>query len=552
MASTADVALSDLRNPSKWLLDAVGGKYTQSGEFINTETALHISAYFACARSIAEDVAKIPKFVFQRLGGNGKEKARKHPTYRVVHSQAAPNISSQRLRECVTFFALTWGNGYAQIGRDVYGGPVTSLKFLHPSYVTPYETMDGNDVAYKYVNPKTQKTTLIPGLDMIHIRPIGCDILCGMSILRIGAESLGLTKASETFGASFFGKGASPNIALSYPGKLDKESRDNVDESLVKKNVGAYNAGTTMVLEEGFTVQKIGIPPNEAQFLETRQFQVEEVCRWFRMPPHKIQHLLRSTFSNIEHQSIEYVIDTLLPWIIRWEQEENIKLFPYESEEGTYFVEHMLQGLLRGDNLARATYFKEQIMIGAMNPNEVREEENRNPRAGGDRFYMPLNTAPLDETGMPIVPEPASAQQGNQNQPPDNFPANPPGASSWSILEPIFLSLATKVVKKQRLAVERAMKKYQNDPANYSHWEHGFKEEMIPEILEIFEPCLISLHKIDKRVRYKIDPDSKQILTKLNFPKIQCVEIMNAFANGDGNESISKTLELIRSEIYGD
>jgi HK97 family phage portal protein len=197
-------------------------------------------------------------------------------------------------------------------------------------------------------------------------------------------------------GASFFGNGTHMGGVLSHPGSLGEKAQSNLRKSIEAVHQGASRAMKMLILEEGMKYERMGIPPEDAQFLQTRQHQVEDVCRWFRVPPHKIQHLLRSTFSNIEHQSIEFVTDTIRPWLVRMEQEANRKLLR-PSEQGVYYTENLVDALLRGDALARSQALEIQARNGVLTPDEWRRIENRNPLPDGlgSRPMVTVNTVPL-------------------------------------------------------------------------------------------------------------------------------------------------------------
>ncbi|HYG68492.1 MAG TPA: phage portal protein, partial [Anaeromyxobacteraceae bacterium] len=392
---------SDEREQQFLGMQVVGGRRTKSGETITPEASLQLSAYFACLRNLSEDVGKLPLILYRRSGA-GKERAADHPLYRLLHDSPNPTMSSMTLRETLTHWAAAWGDGYAEIERDARGEPV-ALWPIHPSRVTVRRTTSGG-VAYDVradvrVQGATMHGVRLAAEDVFHLHGLG-DGLTGYSVARFAAESLGLTMAAQTFGAAFFGNGASMSGVLTHPAKLTPEARTNLRESWQAMHGGARNAAKTGILEEGIKYERIGIPPEEAQFLETRQFQTVEVCRWFRMPPHKIQDLTRSTFSNIEAQNTEYVVDTLMPWAMRWEHEIRRKLILPTHPDDDLFAELLFAALLRGDQNARSNYYRTLVNIGVMSPNEVRALENMNP--GGkelDSYFMQSNMLPLDQVG---------------------------------------------------------------------------------------------------------------------------------------------------------
>jgi HK97 family phage portal protein len=375
--------VSDFQNPTLWMEEACGVTKTNSGETVNTRTALSLSAYYACLRVISEDVGKLPLVTYRRTGPRGKDKALDHPAYDLLHVSPNPRMSALALREVVTAWALGWGNGYAEIQRDGAGRPV-ALWPHHPSRVATKKY--GDSLLYT-IRLDDGAVKVMDAENMIHIHGVGDDGVTGYSIAALAAESIGVGLAAQTFGAAFFGNGTALSGVLIHPETLSDKALKHLRESWSAQHTGPRNAYKPAILEEGMKYERMGIPPNEAQFVESRQFSVEEICRWFRVPPHKIQHLLRSTFSNIEQQNVEYVTDCLLSWLVRWEQEINRKIFLGEKD---VFAEHVVNGLLRGDQTARSAFYREQFNIGALSQNDIRELENHNPIGpDGDVYYIP-------------------------------------------------------------------------------------------------------------------------------------------------------------------
>jgi len=222
----------------------------------------------------------------------------------------------------------------------------------------------------------------------------------------MAAQSIGLGKAMESFGSNYFGQGTHPGVIVSHPGKLSDTASKNLRESLVAKYSGLGKSHRLMLLEEGMKLEKIGIPPNDSQFIESRQFQIPEIARWFNLPPHKLKDLSRSSFSNIESEQISFVTDSLLPWAIRIEQNLNMQLLAkVEIKAGLYF-NHIFEGLLRGSASDRADFYSKMFNIGAMSINEIRGKENLNPVEGGDIHLVPLNMTSLENAGKQPDPVP--------------------------------------------------------------------------------------------------------------------------------------------------
>lgn len=387
-----------LQHPSESLLNALtNGEKTSSGVTINETNALQITAVWACVRVISETIASLPLFVYERIGtGQERKVSRDHPVNRILHEESSADISAMGFQETMMIYVLTWGNGYAKIVRNGRDDP-EELQIILPSSVRVTRRADGS-IIYEISNdPLFRNVQLVQSRDMLHIAGPSLDGIVGMSPVQMAREAMGLARASETYGASIFGNNSRPSGVLEHPGKMDEESHSRLKSSWEKNYKGISNAGKTAVLEDGVKFNAISFPPEDAQMLETRQFQTEEIARWFNVPPHKIQHLLRATFSNIDSQQISFATDTIRPWLVRWEQEYRRKLF---IDDDRFFAEYSLDALLRGDPKLRSESLQIQFMNGAINQNEWRGLENR-PNIGddGDRFYRPANLIAVDIEG---------------------------------------------------------------------------------------------------------------------------------------------------------
>jgi HK97 family phage portal protein len=398
-----------------------GGAPTNAGVSVNEQTAMNYSAVWAAVNLIAGDVAKVPLVLFKELENGGKQRFESHHVYRLIHDRPNPQMASAVFRRTLQAHKMIWGNGYAEIERDVSGRPI-ALWPLMPYAVQPY--VETGVLRYRVFNPSTPPVELAAS-DMIHIRGLGGDGTCGQSVIPCARESLGLGIAAERFGATFFGNGSTFGGVIRYPVGIggNPQTRKENREAIEKVHTGVDRAHRFLALYEGAEYQQLGVPPNAAQFLETREFQIEEVCRWFNVPPHKIRHLKNATFSNIESQSIEYVGDTLEPHWVDWEQELEIKLIP-PLERNQQTIEHVRQGLLRGDSAGRGEFYSKLFSIGAITINEIRDFEGLNPVDGGNTAFVPLNALPLDRIGEyydAIIEEktaPPPPQKPDPNAPP--------------------------------------------------------------------------------------------------------------------------------------
>jgi HK97 family phage portal protein len=394
-----------------------GGRPTAAGVSVNEQTALNISAVWCAINIIAGGVSALPLILYKRLANDGKERFTDHPVYRLLHDEPNPETVSMTFRETLQAHALTWGNGYAEIQRDETGRPV-ALWQITPDRVRPFrEPTARAPLRYDVIQPDGRHVTL-DAERMLHVPGLGWDGTQGYSVIHKARESLGLLAATEKFGAKFFGNSATAGLTAHHPGKLSETAHARLKTSLNAALTGDQ-AHSLILLEEGVTIEKVTIPPNDAQFLETRKFQVTEVARWFNIPPHMLKDLDRATFSNIEQQSLEFVIHTLTPWLVRWEQELERKLIrPLERRQ--QFIKHNVNALLRGDTLSRYQAHAIGRQWGWLSPNDILKLEDQNPIGPqGDIYLVPSNMAPaerIDEiVDAQIAPKPAPAVPASTN-----------------------------------------------------------------------------------------------------------------------------------------
>ncbi len=366
---------------------------TTSGKPVNERTAMQTTAVYACVRILAEAVASLPLHVYEYQDDGGKKLVHDHPLYYLLHDEPNPEMTSFVFRETLMSHLLIWGNAYAQIIRDG-AGRVLGLYPLLPDKMEVQRDDKGN-IYYVYSrnsdeNPmfKEYGNIKLKAEDVLHIPGLWFDGLIGYSPIAMAKNAVGMTLACEEYGASFFANGANPGGVLEHPGVLKDPSK--VRESWNSVYRGVSNAHKIAVLEEGMKYQQIGIPPEEAQFLETRKFQINEIARLYRIPPHMVGDLDKSSFSNIEQQSLEFVKYTLDPWVIRWEQSlQRSLLLP--GEKGKYFIKLNVDGLLRGDYQSRMNGYAVGRQNGWFSANDIREMENMNPipdEEGGNLYLI--------------------------------------------------------------------------------------------------------------------------------------------------------------------
>ncbi|WP_141434391.1 phage portal protein [Bacillus sp. 03113] len=403
---------STLSSPSQWFVDwANGGSPSLSGVNVNETTALNNTAVFACTRIISETVASLPFITYKRLKTGGKERAPNHPLYTLLHEEANENMTSYTFWETLMAHAVTWGNAFAWIEWDNFGR-AKALWPLLPNQTTVERKMDGS-IWYHTTIPRTGQTVALPAWRVLHVPGLGFDGLVGYSVIRMQREAVGLAIATEKYGASFFGNGARPGGVLEHPNNLSEDAQTRLRTSWNEMHQGLEKQHRVAILEEGLTYKQIGLPPEDSQFLETRKFQVTEIARMFRVPPHMVGDLERATFSNIEHQSIEFVVHTIRPWLIRIEQEVKRKLLS-TSQDKSFFAEFLVDGLLRGDAKTRNEALQIQRQNGIINADEWREIENMNPQEGGQGKKYLVNSAMIavDQIGLTKPPEGGGDRNG--------------------------------------------------------------------------------------------------------------------------------------------
>ena len=374
-----------------------------SGKAVTERSAMQMTAVYACVRILSESIAGLPVHLYRYQNDGRKEKAVDHTLYRLLHDEPNPEMTSFVFRETLMTHLLLWGNAYAQIIRNGKG-EVIALYPLMPNRMTVDRDEHGQ-LYYSYQMSSSDAPTMKGGTvhlmptDVLHIPGLGFDGLVGYSPIAMAKNAIGMAIACEEYGAKFFANGATPGGILEHPGTVKDPSR--VRDSWNAAFGGSGNANKVAVLEEGMKYTPISISPEQAQFLETRKFQIDEIARIFRVPPHMVGDLDKSSFNNIEQQSLEFVKYTLEPWIMRWEQSINRALLS-ETEKSAYFVRFNVDGLLRGDYQSRMEGYATARQNGWMSANDIRELENldRIPAEdGGDLYLINGNMLPLNRAG---------------------------------------------------------------------------------------------------------------------------------------------------------
>ena len=383
---------------------------TASGKYVTERSAMQMTAVYCCVRILSEAVASLPLQFYRYTGDGGKEKAVDHPLYFLLHDEPNPEMTSFIFRETLMTHLLLWGNAYSQIIRNGKGEVVALYPLMpdrmkvdrdeHGRLYYKYTVYDSDDVDGRKGTNKVGRTVRLQPHDVLHIPGLGFDGLVGYSPIAMAKNAIGLAIATEEYGSKFFANGAAPSGVLEHPGTIKDPSK--VRESWQATFGGSGNANKIAVLEEGMKYTPISISPEQAQFLETRKFQIDEIARIFRVPPHMIGDLEKSSFNNIEQQSLEFVKYTLDPWVSRWEQ-AMVRALLTPDEKKKYFFKFNVDGLLRGDYQSRMNGYATARQNGWMSANDIRELENldRIPaEQGGDLYLINGNMTKLEDAGI--------------------------------------------------------------------------------------------------------------------------------------------------------
>jgi len=364
---------------------------TISGELVNERTSMQVAAVYACVRILAETVASLPLHVYRNSTNGGREKAEDHPLYYLLHDEPNPDMTSFTFRETLMTHLLLWGNAYAQVVRNGYG-QVIGLYPLLPNRMDVSRAPSGR-LVYTYnrdgeearPSKKTGDVELRQD-EVLHIPGLGFDGIIGYSPIAMARNAIGLGMAAERYGANFFGNGGHPSGLLTHDGKISDPEKLKADWAAAH---GGMNSGGVAVLEEAMKYQALSVPPEDAQFLETRKFQTAEIARIYRVPPHMIGDLEKATFSNIEHLSIDFAKFTIGPWCSRLEQGMRKSLL-LPADRRVYGPGFNIDGLLRGDYKSRMEGYSIGRQNGFFSTNDIRSLENmdRIPQEDGGDAYL--------------------------------------------------------------------------------------------------------------------------------------------------------------------
>ena len=481
---------------------APGNAFT--GDRVTPDSAMGVPVVMACITVLTEDVGSLPWFVYRRLP-RGKELASNHPLYAVLHDTPNPEMTSMEYREIVVGHIVSWGNSYSQIIRTK-GGQVAELWPLRPDrmHVARDKDAPGQPRRYLYTLPEGGQRSFLEN-EILHVPGFGFDGLVGYSRLTVARQAIAILMATEEFTGSFFANDARPGIALEYPKKLSDKALENIVKTWNLSHRGAGKRSGVAVMEEGVKITEIGLPNNDAEFLNTKQFGLEEICRIFRVPPHKVQHLVRATLNNIEELGIEYVTDGLRPLLVRLEQRVNMSLLT-KAEQATIYNEVLVDGLMRGNMASRYAAYAIGRQWGWLSGNDVREKENMNPidAAEGDQYMIPLNMMLVGEDAA--TAEPLDSAQGNRTRklPIDQFSDELRIARAKSSVamrrrlmnsqKPVIQDVAARCLRREIHDVKEAAGKFlkssARDESQFSTWLMTFYQNHQEFVKKQFGPVM--------------------------------------------------------------
>lgn len=388
-----------INNLDMFMDRAISGYPTASGVEINDSTALSCMAVYAAVRLLSETIGSLPGHVMRQTEMS-KEKALIHPLYPIIHEQPNPEQTAMEWRETAMVHLLLRGNHYSEKQYDE-GGRIIALWPIHPDRVKIERPNPNASLLYRVSIPGGGEVLLGPDR-MLHLRGLGSNGVTGFSPIALGRQAMGLAIAAQEYGARLFRNDTRPGGVLEHPAKLGDAAYARLRESVEAQHQGLTNAHRMMILEEGMKWSQVGINPDDAQFLESRKFGVTEIARMFNVPPHFLRDLERATFANIEQQSIDFVVYSIRPWLVRLEQRLKMELLSVQDRV-THFIKFNVDGLLRGDIKSRYEAYHIAKLDGWINGNEIRELEDMNPIPGdhGEDYWQPVNIGVVGKMPTP-------------------------------------------------------------------------------------------------------------------------------------------------------
>lgn len=531
-------------NPSEALLYALsGGAQTYTGKSVHEDNALTYIPVFAAVRLLSEIVASLPLHLYRRLS-RGKERAVDDPKYIMMHLKPNPEMTSMTYRETMMGHLLVWGNCYSEIEYN-NAGRITALWPLLPGSMNMKRVND--EIVYLYQLPDG-RIKVFPKMKILHIVGFSKNGLMGYSVINKGREAISMGMALEEYGSRFFGNGGKPPIALEHPGELSEKAQDRLRKAWSETHQGLSNAHRLAILEEGMQLKEYGISPEDAQALESKKFQVTEIARLFNIPPHMLKDLERSTFSNIEHSGLEFVIYTLTPWLTRIEQTYSTQLLS-EQEQKELFFEHLVAGLLRGDIKSRYEAYSIGRNNGWLSANDICELENMNPLdSGGDVYLVPLNMQPIS-----WLSSSAPLKEENQKNFTDGIEIRKKQSINGrnrikKIYHRLFENAARRILNKETIAIRRNAKKHltQRNLRSFNDWLDEFYKTMPDYIANNYNAVFDSFAEaIYSEASASIDLPQDQIQKSI---RDNIDDYKRSYANRHVNSSLGELKNILKED----
>lgn len=382
---------TDLKSPAPWFLKMFGHE-SSSGEVVTVNSALAIPTVYRCVNIKANAIAMLPFQMFKR-SAVGREREKRHIVSKLLETRPNPFQSPFKFKHLIEVHRNTWGNAYININWGADGRP-KEMWLLNPSVTEPIIDTTNNTLRYQTTLPNGEQTMIGEG-DIIHLIALSTDGIKGKPPIQVARESIGSSQAAQKFKGKFYKHGASNSGVLKVPGMLNSEAKEVVRKEWEKANTGLNNAQRIAILDAGLEFQSISMPLKDAQFVESMKFDKAEIATMFDIPLHMVNELDRATHSNIEHENLSFIQNTLSPILRQNEEEFMYKLFS-EREQARYYLKFNLESLLRADKKTQAEFYKIMLDVGAYSINEVRELEDRNAVEGGDKHRVDLNHVSLD------------------------------------------------------------------------------------------------------------------------------------------------------------
>lgn len=382
---------TDLKSPAPWFLKMFGHE-SSSGEVVTVNSALAIPTVYRCVNIKANAIAMLPFQMFKR-SAVGREREKRHIVSKLLETRPNPFQSPFKFKHLIEVHRNTWGNAYININWGADGRP-KEMWLLNPSVTEPIIDTTNNTLRYQTTLPNGEQTMIGEG-DIIHLTALSTDGIKGKPPIQVARESIGSSQAAQKFKGKFYKHGASNSGVLKVPGMLNSEAKEVVRKEWEKANTGLNNAQRIAILDAGLEFQSISMPLKDAQFVESMKFDKAEIATMFDIPLHMVNELDRATHSNIEHENLSFIQNTLSPILRQNEEEFMYKLFS-EREQARYYLKFNLESLLRADKKTQAEFYKIMLDVGAYSINEVRELEDRNAVVGGDKHRVDLNHVSLD------------------------------------------------------------------------------------------------------------------------------------------------------------